>query len=270
MSVYKKENPKFFKESMESIAAQTILADEFVLVCDGPLTPELDQVIEEEQKQFGDVLKVFRLKENQGLGRALNAGISRCSNELVARMDSDDISYPDRCRRQLQVFADHPEMAVTSGTVEEFYEDPAQVTSCRSLPRTSEEILAFAKKRNPFNHPCVMYRKSAVEAAGGYRDFYLLEDYDLWIRMLHAGYQGYNLQEPLLKMRSGRDMYKRRSGLRYARSQAALFGYMKEIGWIGTIGYVKSVTIRGISSLMPNVLRKFLFETILRNKAQGV
>lgn len=266
MSVYKKEKAEYLYASMESIAAQSIKPDDFVLVCDGPLTPELDAVIERMQKRFGTVLQVLRLEKNGGLGNALNYGIKFCKNELVARMDSDDISYPDRMERQITVFEKDKNIAVCSGTVEEFSEKPEQVTSKRCLPEKAEDILEFSRKRNPFNHPCVMYRKSSVEAAGGYQDFYLLEDYYLWIRMLQNDCRGYNIPEPLLKMRAGSEMYKRRAGLRYARSQAALFMFMKKTGWISSISCYKSIIIRTVSSLIPNIIRKILFETILRKK----
>ena len=120
MSVYYKEKPEYLQQSMESILHQTIPASDFVLVCDGPLTPELDSVIEKMQQQFGPVLHVHRLKENGGLGKALNAGLEQCTCELVARMDSDDVSRPDRCEKQLQIFAEHPEYSLVSGIVEEF------------------------------------------------------------------------------------------------------------------------------------------------------
>lgn len=264
MSVYKKEKAEYLAESMESVAAQSVPTNDFVLVCDGPLTPELDQVIMTMQHRFGDVLQVVRLNKNMGLGKALNYGMKYCKNEWIARMDSDDISYPDRMERQLEVMKSDEKISICSGTVEEFTESPDQISASRVLPETTEQIREFSRKRNPFNHPCVMYRKSAVEAAGGYQDFYLLEDYYLWIRMLKNGCYGYNLQEPLLKMRAGSEMYKRRSGWKYARSQAALFRYMKETGWIGALDCCKAICIRGISSLIPNTLRKLLFETILR------
>ena len=202
MSVYHKEKPAHLEQAIESIQRQTRPADDFVLVCDGPLSAELDTVITEKQRELGAVLHVVRLMKNGGLGSALNAGIACCKNELVARMDSDDIAYPERCEKQLAVFCAHPEISICSGTVEEFSASPEIVDVRRVLPETNAEIIRFAKKRNPFNHPCVMYKKSAVEAVGSYMDFYLLEDYYLWLRMLMAGYQGYNLQEPLLHMRA--------------------------------------------------------------------
>lgn len=264
MSVYYKENSEYLKQAIESIQAQTFPTDDFVLVCDGPLNQELDSVIKKKQQEMKNILNVVRLKKNVGLGNALNKGIQQCKNELVARMDSDDISYPDRCEKQLMVFNTYPEISVCSGIVEEFATNPKVVESRRVPPETQEEIREFAKVRNPFNHPCVMYKKPDVEAVGSYKDFYLLEDYYLWVRMIMAGYQGYNLQEPLLHMRAGTDMYMRRGGLKYAKTQEKLFRFMKNNGFISKGQYIKNCVIRGESSLAPNWLRKFVFEKVLR------
>lgn len=265
MSVYHKEKPEYLKQSIESIQAQTLSTNDFVLVCDGPLNEQLDSVIATKQQEMGESLNVVRLAKNGGLGNALNEGIKHCKNELVARMDSDDIAYPDRCEKQINVFNTHPEVSICSGVVEEFTTDPNTVDTRRVPPETNAEIVEFAKKRNPFNHPCVMYKKSAVEAVGSYQDFYLLEDYYLWLRMLMAGYQGYNIQEPLLHMRAGSDMYKRRAGWKYAKTQAKLFKFMKDSGFIGNDQYMKSCVIRSGSALAPNWLRKFMFERVLRD-----
>ena len=263
MSVYYKENPFYLKQAIESIQNQTLKTSDFVLVCDGPLTKELDEVIEEKKKEI-DVLNVVRLDSNLGLGKALNEGLKYCKNELVARMDSDDIAYKDRCKKQVDLFNKHLQISICSGTVEEFSDDINNVEAKRVLPETNEKILEFAKKRNPFNHPCVMYKKRDVEDVGSYQDFYLLEDYYLWIRMLLKGYKGYNLQEPILYMRAGSDMYKRRSGLTYAKSQRALFEYMKQECFISNKQYINSCLIRSASSLAPNWIRRLMFEKVLR------
>lgn len=265
MSVYYKEKPKYLKQAIESIQGQTFPTDDFVLVCDGPLNAGLDAVITAKQQEMESALHVVRLAKNGGLGNALNEGMKHCKNELVARMDSDDISCPDRCKKQIAVFNMHPEISICSGIVEEFTVDPGIVDAKRVPPETNVEIVEFAKKRNPFNHPCVMYKKSAVEAVGSYQDFYLLEDYYLWLRMLMAGYQGYNIQEPLLHMRAGADLYLRRAGWRYAKTQAKLFKFMKQQGFIGNGQYVKSCMIRCGAALVPNWLRKLMIEKVLRS-----
>ena len=264
MSVYHKEKPEYLKQAIASIQAQTLPTDDFVLVCDGPLNDALDAVIAKKQQEMGKTLNVVRLAKNGGLGNALNEGIKHCKNELVARMDSDDIAYPDRCEKQIAVFYTHLEVSICSGIVEEFTSTPDVVDAKRVPPEAHEEIVEFAKKRNPFNHPCVMYKKSAVEAVGSYQDFYLLEDYYLWLRMLMAGYQGYNIQESLLHMRAGSDMYLRRAGWKYAKTQERLFGFMRDKKFISNGQYIKSCVIRSGSALAPNWLRKLMFEKVLR------
>lgn len=263
MSVYFKEKPEYLREAIESIRQQTVKTNDFVLVCDGILNDALDKVIDDMQRSMGTVFHVIRLPQNVGLGNALNVGMQHCKNDIIARMDSDDIAHKDRCEKELEVFA-ASNVSIVSAAVEEFTETTDIIHARRIPPETYEEIIAFAKKRNPFNHPCVMYRKSAVEAAGGYKDFYLLEDYYLWLRMLMNGSKGYNIQEPLLYMRAGSDMYKRRSGWKYAMAQCKLFGFMKQKGFIGMNRYLKSCAIRIASSCAPNWLREGMFKKMLR------
>ncbi len=266
MSVYYKEKPQYLKESMESIYCQTVRTNDFVLVCDGPLSKELYEVIDDMKNKFNDSLNIVQLKENVGLGNALDTGIKNCKNEIVARMDSDDIARPERCEKQLKCFENNPELSIVSGTVEEFVDNPKQIYSKRILPSRHEDILEFAKVRNPFNHPCVMYRKSSVESAGGYQYFYLLEDYFLWIRMLMNGNKGMNIEEPLLWMRAGSDMYKRRGGFKYAISQIKLVAYMKKIKFISFPRYCISTVVRAGGALLPNTIRKKIYEKKLRKK----
>lgn len=152
--------------------------------------------------------------------------------------------------------------------MEEFSAQPQNVENRRIVPQTHEEILKFAKKRNPFNHPCVMYRKSAVLAAGSYQDFYLLEDYYLWIRMLLNGSLGYNIQEPLLWMRAGSDMYKRRSGWKYAKSQYKLFCFMETENFISTVSCICSCVSRMLAALLPNLIRKNMYAVALRRNSK--
>lgn len=267
MSVYVKEKAEYLCTAMDSIWNQTIETDDFVLVCDGPLNDELDAVIKEMKTKHSE-LHIVRLEKNGGLGNALNIGLAECKNELVARMDSDDISRPDRCERQLTVFSLHPEVSVVGGVAEEFSTSTEVIEARRVLPEKQKDILVFARKRNPFNHPCVMYKKTAVEEAGGYQDFYLLEDYYLWIRMLQKGFVCYNLQEPLLWMRAGSELYKRRGGWNYAKSQKALFKYMRDSGFISKSQYVISVITRSAASLLPNRARELIYKKVLR-KARG-
>lgn len=264
MSVYHKEKAEYLKIAMKSMFDQTVQTNDFVLVCDGPLTDELDSVIDEMKMLYSDRLNIVRLTKKGGLGNALNEGLKHCVNELVARMDSDDISLPDRCEKQLSVFERMPEISLCSGTIGEFDSDPARITCYKNLPEIDEEIRKYSKKRNPFNHPCVMYKKSSVLLSGGYMDFYLLEDYYLWVRMLEKGFKGYNLKDTLLLMRTGSGMYVRRGGTEYAKSQQKLFKYMRDNNYISAGEYFLESIIRNAITLAPTRLRKKIYSKVLR------
>ena len=175
LSVYRKEQPAYLRQSLDSIFTQTLQPAEVVLVKDGPLTDALDEVAEEYCRKY-PVLKVVPLSENQGLGRALNEGLKYCSYDLVARMDTDDVAKPERFEKQIAVFCAHPEMDVVGAWIDEFEGSIENVISVRVLPLEDSEIRRFARKRNPVNHPVVMFRKSAVLVAGGYQHFPLFED----------------------------------------------------------------------------------------------
>ena len=265
MSVYYRENAEYLEQALNSIIRQTVVPTEIVLVCDGPLTEELDKVIDDKKEKLGDFLKVIRLEKNGGLGNALRTGLEYCSCNLVARMDSDDVSKPDRCEKQLKVFELYPDVSIVSGTIEEFFDSPESVVSRRQLPEFHDEIIEYAKSRNPFNHPCVMFKKEDVIRAGSYQDFYLLEDYYLWIRMLTKGYKGYNLREPILSARTGLSMFQRRGGLRYIDSQIRLFEYMHSIRFITYLQFLKNSAIRTAGTIVPNGVRKAMYLKYLRN-----
>ena len=264
MSVYIKEKPEYLKTSMESMMKQTVPTNDFVLVCDGPLNPELNAVIEEMQQKYGDVLHVVRLEKNGGLGHALQVGVKECRNELIARMDSDDISRPYRCESELQVFTAHPEISIVGSVIEEFSTNPEVVNSKRVVPESNEKIIEFSKNRNPFNHPSVMYRKKDVLKAGNYSNVRYMQDYYLWIDMLIAGMKGYNIQKPLVWMRADSNLFKRRSGKLYVEIQINLFKKMLDVGYITYPQYLKSVAIRVCSASAPNWLRQFMFKKVLR------
>lgn len=263
MSVYRKENPSYFEKSIESMLQQTAKPSDFVLVCDGPLTEELNGVIERETKKEPELFQIIRLPQCGGLGNALNTGLRYCRYDLVARMDSDDISMKDRCERQLKMIKKQ-KADMVSGTLLEFDQDISHIKARRVSPETPEEIRKFAKRRNPFNHPCIMYRRKAVEKAGGYRHCPLFEDYDLWTRMLADGAKGYNIQEPLLYMRAGEGMYHRRGGLEYAK-KAVRFRYrLMRQGFSGPADFLISAGGQIVVCLMPNRLRKKFYQKALR------
>lgn len=266
MSVYKTEKAEYLRQSMESIYNQTIPTSDFVLICDGPLTQELDTVILEMQVKFGDVLHVIRLKENVGLGQALNIGVLKCKHDLIARMDSDDISEAFRCEHELLAFQEHPDVSIIGSVVGEFSSTPDIIESKRVVPEKNEAIIAFAKKRNPFNHPSVMFKKNDVLAVGNYPPIRYIQDYYLWVTMLINGYKGYNIQEPLVLMRTNQALFKRRSGKFYIKLQLDLLKFMNQNNFIHKWEYIVFAVLRSISGLLPNRLRQYIFLNILRKK----
>ena len=263
MAVYGKEKPEFFRQSIESMLAQTLPFSDFVLVCDGALSHELNEVISWAQEEMGEKLQIIRLKENKGLGKALRTGVPRCRCSVIARMDSDDISRPDRCERQFRII-ERDGYDLVSGTLQEFVREPGDMDRLRVLPRTSEEILQYAKKRNPFNHPCVMYRKEAVEKAGGYQHFYLFEDYYLWARMLLLGVEARNLPDTLLYMRAGTGMYKRRGGWKYVKSMLHFRLFLWKSGLSSFWDFVVCAGGQMMICLIPNRLRELFYKKFLR------
>lgn len=264
MAVYGKEKPEFFRQSIESMLAQTLPFSDFVLVCDGALTHELNEVISWAQEEMGEKLQIIRLKENKGLGKALRTGVPRCRCSVIARMDSDDISRPDRCERQFRII-ERDGYDLVSGTLQEFVREPGDMDRLRVLPRTSEEILQYAKKRNPFNHPCVMFRKESVLHAGSYQDFPGFEDYYLWVRMLRKGCKGYNVQEVILDMRTGNGMYDRRGGRDYLYWVLRFQRYLYCKNFITKKEYIQNCLVRTTVGAIPGGAREKFYHVFLRN-----
>jgi glycosyltransferase involved in cell wall biosynthesis len=262
MSIYHKENPEYFDRCMQSILdEQTIKADEIVLVEDGELTNELYSAIGHWKKKLGETLKVMPLERNVGLGDALNMGLVDCSHEIVARMDTDDVASPDRFAKQLKIF-ESDDIDICSSWVSEFDKDEKKIVSYRKVPESHDEIVEFAKTRNPLNHPAVMYRKSAVEAAGGYQKMMWFEDYYLWARMIMNGARFYNIQEPLVHMRAGYGQLERRSGWKYAKAEIQFLKKLKNIGFLSNWELVRNASTRVIARILPKIVVKAIYRAI--------
>lgn len=263
LSLYIKEQPSYLRQSLDSLFSQTLLPSEIILVKDGALTPELDAVVSDYVQRY-PILKVVALEKNHGLGRALNEGLKHCSYELVARMDTDDIAKPNRFEKQVEVFKQHPEIDVCGAWIDDFEGNIGNVTATRKLPEKDMEIRRYAKGRSPMNHPVVMFRKSAVLAAGGYQHFPLFEDYYLWVRMMLNGSKFYNVQESLLFFRSSPDMFKRRGGWRYALDECRFQRLLWKIGFISAPMFLKNVMIRFVVRIIPNSWRSLVYKRLLR------
>lgn len=264
MSVYRKEDPAYLKESLDSIFAQTVRPSQIVMVEDGPLTPELYEALE--PYKADPCYKAVPLKENVGLGKALNAGLEACDYPLVARMDTDDIAFPDRFEKQLACFEADPELDICGSYCLEFDGTTDNVVSKKEVPLTHEEIYAYAKRRNPFSHGTVMYKKEAVEKAGSYQHAMWFEDYYLWARMLVNGAKAKNIAEPLLYFRASSDMFERRGGMKYFKSAAQVKYKIYKMGLSGLGDFLYSTAAQGAVSLMPNKMRAAVYKRFLRKE----
>lgn len=268
MSVYRNDKPAYLDDAIESMVNQTLPFNDLVLVCDGPLNDELDYKISIWQDKLGTRLNVVRLSENHGLGYALNAGLPACACGIVARMDSDDISRPDRCERLISYLIED-KLDLVGGMIEEFDKTPGDMGSIRNVPLTREEIIKWARNRNPFNHVTVMFRRDAVESAGGYQPFSWMEDYWLWVRMLSHGCACAIIPDVLVDVRTGDGMYARRSNIAYLKSNAAFFRELRKLGLTSRFGEFFSVLQRVLVTFMPADLVKVAYNKLLRSKAGG-
>ncbi len=266
MSVYYKEKPEYLRQSLDSIFNQTILSDDIVMIEDGPLTEELYYVLDEYAERYGECFKRIANEKNEGLGNALRKGVLACKNELIARMDTDDISVLDRCEKQLKVFMQQSELDVVGGQINEFIDNPENVIGQRIVPCSHQDICLFLKKRDPFNHPTVMFKKSAVLSAGNYLELHYNEDFFLWARMFLNGAKFANLSDTLVNMRVSKDLYARRGGYSYYKCQKAMFKFLRKNKVISTIEYLQAKTIRFIVQvLMPNGIRQKFYKKFVRN-----
>ena len=262
MSLYAREQPEYLRQCLASLAAQTLPPNEIVLVYDGGLPESLEAVVVSFSGSLP--LKIVRLPQNVGLGRALNAGLQACAHEWVCRMDTDDICHPERFARQLAFVAAHPQLGVCGSQIDEFEHTPADAAHSRRVPCEHGEIARFAKSRNPINHMTVCYRKSAVLAAGNYQHAPLYEDYDLWVRMLLNGCRFANLPEVLVYARAGDEMYRRRGGCAYAKNELAMQRRFYRAGFLSTAQWAKNVLLRLPVRLLPNGVRQWVYRVLLR------
>lgn len=265
-SVYRNDKPAFVAHALKSITtAQSVRPDEVVLIVDGPVPDKLKELIVDKAKTEANLYNVIWLPENKGLGNALRVGVENAKYDIVARMDSDDVSAPDRFEKQIAYFETHPDCDVLGGQMSEFIGIEDNIVGNRYVPCDNQDIRQYLKARCPLNHVTVMMRKEAVLKVGNYQDWHYNEDYYLWIRMAEAGYHFANLPETLVNVRVGKEMYARRGGWRYFKSEKGLQDHMLRHKMISLPRYCYNVLGRFIIQVaMPNKLRGFIFQKLFR------
>ena len=268
MCVYGRDNPNDFDVAIYSIVNQTIKPNEIVLTVDGPIYGIIENIIEKYRKQLADStisFKVIYLEKNVGHGEARRICFEQCTFDLIALMDADDISVPERFEKQIEYLIKHPRLSVVGGNIQEFIGNPENCVGKRIVPERDGDIKSYMKKRCPMNQVTVMFKKEDVISVGGYIDWYCEEDYYLWIRLALAGYKFGNVSENLVNVRVGKEMYGRRGGVKYFCSEAKLQSFMLKNKMIRFPRYVINVLERLILQvLMPNKLRGFVFQKIAR------
>lgn len=265
MSLYKKEKPEYARQCFDSLLRQTAPADEWVIVEDGPLTPELYQVLNEYDARFPGLIHRVPLKENRGLGLALQEGILHCTHELVARMDTDDICREDRFQKQLEEFEKDPQLDICGSHIKEFDDTPDTIVAERKVPIQNEDLREYQKRRDAFNHMTVMFKKSSVLNAGNYQSCMLMEDTYLWVRMFLSGAKGINVDDYLVYARIGKDMFERRGGYAYYRKYKTGRKQVYETGYISRWDYTYTLMVQFAVALMPNKMRGWVFKKLLHH-----
>ncbi|HBK32268.1 MAG TPA: amylovoran biosynthesis protein AmsE [Porphyromonadaceae bacterium] len=259
ISVYYKENPIFLHQALNSIFNQTCLPSEIVLIKDGPLTVELENVIDTYKKKY-PIFVLLQNETNIGLGLSLAKGLLACSNEIVARMDSDDISHPERFEKQLIAIEKGYDVVSCWSTL--FVDSINNIIALKKRPEFHDDIVKLCKRRSPVSHSACIYRKSKVIAAGSYLHCELYEDYHLWVRMIMNGAKFYNVQESLFFVRTSLDQASRRGGWKYLKNEVKTFLYFHQIGFFSNCDLFINIIIRTPIRLLPAKLRYTLLKKI--------
>lgn len=265
MSVYENEKASNLREAMDSIyEKQIVKPNEIIFVEDGKLTEDLYQEIEYQKQKLGNILKIISLEKNQGLGKALAIGLLVCKYEWVARMDTDDIAFPERFQKQLDYIRANPDVDIFGSFMLEFENDIHNIICLKDAPL--DNMANYIKYRSPFNHPSVMFRKSKVLEAGNYQGFLYNEDSYLWIRMVAKKFIFKNISEPLVYFRVSDDTYKRRGGIQYVKSELKIQRKLLELKIINQYEYCRNILLKVPIRLLPNFLRKMIYLRLLRKK----
>ncbi|MGL5963485.1 MAG: glycosyltransferase, partial [Fusobacteriaceae bacterium] len=184
MSVYKNDRAEFLVEAIESLLNQTLLPNEIVVVKDGYIPNEINEILKKYSEKNSNLFKIFELDKNYGLGLAMKFGVDYCSNDWIARMDADDISHPERFKKQIEIILKNPELAIVGTNSEDFEINISEIKSKRIMPETNEEILKFSKRRCPFIHPTILFNKKKILEVGNYENVKYFEDYNLFLKVL--------------------------------------------------------------------------------------
>jgi glycosyltransferase involved in cell wall biosynthesis len=261
MPVYGGDRADYLRRAFRSaVGDQAVRPDQVIIVRDGTVHDELAACLDELRASSPVPVTFVPLERNGGLGPALDRGLAASWFDVVARMDADDVAMPYRFEVQLPLI-EHADI-VGSGLLE-FVADTDDIVGQRVPPLDQKQIERYARIHDPFNHPTVVYRRSAVLAAGGYGDIPLMEDYSLFARMLSNGARAVNVPEPLVFYRVGAQAFKRRGGMRLLRSELRLQREFRQRGFTSSAQFLRNVAIRGGYRLVPWWCRRAVYRPIV-------
>lgn len=263
MSVYAKDRPDWLEAAFQSMASQTCPPNEMVIIEDGPLTDALYAMLDNLAAQCEIPVRRVAICVCGGLGNALRLGVIECRCEWIARMDADDIAAPERCEAQLAA-AQANNADIVGCDCNEFIETAEICENRRVFPETHKELVRFSRRRTPFCHSAVMMKRRAVLDAGNYRDERLLEDYDLFVRMLMNGAIGYTVKRVLFYIRVSRDFFNRRSGWQYTKRLLQFNARLLRIGWMRPTDFLMRSAGNLLVGLAPSGLREAIYKKVLR------
>jgi len=260
ISVYQKENPKYFNECLTScLSKQTRLPDQTVIVVDGPITKELNSEIEKWIDNPKLLVQKVVLKKNMGLAAALNYGLKFCKHQYVCRMDTDDIAMPLRFEKQIEFLKSNKDIDVCGTNVVEFSEE-SKNNFVKEMPVNHEEIKRLMRFRNPINHPTVCFKKKSVEELNGYPEIYP-EDYIPWVNLMLESKRFAKIPIPLVKMRVDNNFLSRRN-LNFFSGEMKIFIYMYKKKFLPLRLFIFNACSRFILRISPNFLKNFFYSKL--------
>lgn len=265
MPVYYKENAEHFATAVQSVLEQSLKPNEILIIEDGKLGEELENVVVNIEKTHTDLVRVIRLEENKGIGYVRTLGLKECKYDIVAFMDSDDISRNDRFEKQILFLKENPEIDMVGSWVTEFDREPNNIYSKRVLPTEPNEVYNFAKFRMPVNNNTIMFKKAPIIEVGSYQIATGFEDYEVCGKLLNKGYKIANIPEFLVNMRAGQSMMNRRKGFGYfIKYEYPCMKLFYDIGFINFFEFLRNISLKFPLRIMPDWMRNLIYKKFLR------
>lgn len=258
MTVCNKDSSIFLSQSIESMLCQSQKTNDFVIVCDGELRLSLNECIMFFCNNYNNLFNIIRLDKNVGLGEALQIGVKACKNEYIARMDADDISRFDRCEKEMNFILNN-NIAMIGSYVSEFEKNKEISLRIKKVPLNNKEILKYSKRRNPFNHSSVTFKKSIIIKVGNYSKMRTNQDIELWVRLLNKGYVCANLPEPLVYFRFDSNTYKRRKNIKNIILMIKLWFYFFNNKYCDFFDLLYVIIIQFLLFILPKSIIKILY-----------